>query len=81
MVYHVTSFIFENYFASRSYSRFVDDFCVKYPFIAVPSDSTIARLIPCFCESATVADTERNGRPVMLTDDKLTEIIGVMLSV
>lgn len=74
------SFIFVQYFASHSYSRFVDDFRVKYPFFAVPSNSTITRLIPCFCESATVVDRERNGRTVMLTDDKLAKITGVMHS-
>jgi transposase len=71
-------FIFEHYFASRSYARVADEFRWMYLDSAVPNNSTTTRLIDRFRESGSVADRKRSGRPTILTEAKLADVEGMM---
>lgn len=71
-------FLLEQYFTSHSYEFAIDQFRVTYPDVSVPNKSTLTRLIRRFRETGSVADKKRSGRPVVLTDAKLSEVRNAM---
>ncbi|KAJ8877415.1 hypothetical protein PR048_021869 [Dryococelus australis] len=73
-------FIVEHYFASSSYARVADKFCLRYLGMAVPNNVMITRLINSFRESGLVADKKRSGRPAILTEAKLADVERTMWS-
>ncbi|KAJ8874699.1 hypothetical protein PR048_025565 [Dryococelus australis] len=72
-------FIVEHYFATHSYARVADEFCLLYPDTAVPNNATITKLINYFGENGSVADKKRSGRLAFLVGAKLADVERIVL--
>jgi transposase len=75
------AFLVEHVF--REGSRYTDlvqeQFAETFPETPVPHCIAIRRLIEKFCETGSVLDAERSGRPFKLNDKKLLDISDSML--
>jgi transposase len=64
----------------NSYTDLVQEqFAEKFPGTPVPHRNVVHRLIEKFCETGSVLDAERSGRPSKLNDKKLMDISDSML--
>jgi transposase len=56
-----------------------EQFADKYPETPVPHRNAVRRLIEKFCETGSVLDAERSGRPSKLNYKKLMDFSDSML--
>jgi hypothetical protein len=66
--------ILEHYFSSRSYAECQNVFRNSFQDSVVPDKSTIRCLVECFCETGSIGEKHRSGRPSVLSNDSLEDI-------
>jgi hypothetical protein len=69
----------EHYLASRYYLTCHNAFRDTYPDSPVPKKLAITRLVNRFCDTGSVQDRNRSGRPSVLSDDNLDDICQTLL--
>jgi hypothetical protein len=67
-------FILEHYFSTRSYAECHNAFRNSFPDSVVANKSTIQLLVERFCETGSVGEKRRSGRPSVLSNDSLEDI-------
>jgi hypothetical protein len=67
-------FILEHYFSTRPYAECQNVFRNSFTDSVVPNKSTIQRLVKHFCETGSVGEKRRSGRPSVLSNDSLEDI-------
>jgi hypothetical protein len=72
-------FIAEHYLVSRSYLTCQNEFRDTIPDSPVPNKSTVSRLVNRFCDTWSVQDRNRSGRPLVFSDDSLEDIRQILL--
>jgi transposase len=74
-------FILEHHFSTRSYAECQNAFRNSFPDSVVPntSKSTIQRLVERFRETGSTGEKRRSGRPSVLSNDSLEDIIERLL--
>jgi transposase len=72
-------FIIEHYLASRSYFTCQNEFRDTFPDSPLSNKSTIYRLVNRFRDTGSVQDSNRSGRPLVLSDDSLNDIRQTLL--
>jgi hypothetical protein len=83
MVLSIEERIFLVEYGFQEGNRYIDlvqeQFAEKFPETPVHYRITVRRLNETFCETGSVLDTERSGRPSELNDKKLMDISDFML--
>jgi hypothetical protein len=72
-------FIVKHYQASHSYLTCQNDFRDTFPDSPVSNKLKISRLVNRFCDTGSVQDRNRSGRPPVLSDDSLDNIHQTLL--
>jgi transposase len=67
-------FILEHYFSTRSYAEYQNAFRNSFPDSVVPNKSTIQLLVDRFCETGSIGEKRRCGRPSVLSNYSLEYI-------
>jgi hypothetical protein len=72
-------FIVEHYLASRSYLTCQNEFRDTFPDSPVPKKCTVSHLVNYFCDIGSMWDRNCSGRPSVLSDDRLDNILQILL--